>query len=664
MRTITLELLRHGPAHNQLLSPLTSYLALCENHGAVTLNVPFEHNQLLHRLDALGYRGETEGARIFQLKDLAAILGKMLGQVPGLTAEANKQSSTVQPLTHLRLIISATELALLPFELALSPDGMPGTGQPLLLQSQMPVCLTREVRRASDDGFRWPIRAPRILFAAAAPQEAGEIPLEAHLLALRRAIDPWLKYSDPADEKKQEERLRAHFVFLPNASIEAIEAACAETAFTHVHILAHGVEYMEGKDQRFALALHDARSPDRMDRVNGARLATALRALRRSPEDGLTRPAVVTLASCDAGNVGSVAGAGASIAHSLHEAGIGIVLAAQFPLSFEGSVRMVEVLYGEFLWGRDPRLVIYDLRRRLFGQIPSRHDWASLTAYVALPDDFEKQLSAAKIKLAVESINAAMSYADALTKQKSERIQSSRSQTIDSHEISERMERAKERLNDLLKEIPEEHAEIYSLLASTEKRQAEVWFRLERDAASKRLLSAARDHYWDSFQSDRRVHWAITQYLSLTAVLVAISGQHTEQDVASEAAQTRPESSLPTLWAMARMHSLYDLNNESKKAQAWAHGNLLELYLLSLLPDFGIRSDSIDAEGLALHHTERLIALAGPRSFEAYSTRRQILRYLEWYKHLAGDRLAVLMPLAERIFERFPARVESWADRQ
>src|SRR5215208_1217024 len=67
MRTITLELLRHGPAHNQLLSPLTPYLALCENHGAVTLNVPFEHNQFLHRLDALGYAlGPEPGRRAGQ----------------------------------------------------------------------------------------------------------------------------------------------------------------------------------------------------------------------------------------------------------------------------------------------------------------------------------------------------------------------------------------------------------------------------------------------------------------------------------------------------------------------------------------------------------------------------------------------------------------------
>src|SRR5215470_10046170 len=119
MRTITLELLRHGPVHNQLLSPLTPYLALCENHGAVTIHVPFEHNQFLHRLDALGYR-QDDAARLFQLNDTAAELGDLLGLVPGLTAEANKQDAGGEPLTHLRLIISASELALLPFELALS----------------------------------------------------------------------------------------------------------------------------------------------------------------------------------------------------------------------------------------------------------------------------------------------------------------------------------------------------------------------------------------------------------------------------------------------------------------------------------------------------------------------------------------------------------------
>ena len=53
MRTIQLEILRHGPPHNQLLSPLTEYLALCENHPAVTVRLPFEHADFLLRLKAL-----------------------------------------------------------------------------------------------------------------------------------------------------------------------------------------------------------------------------------------------------------------------------------------------------------------------------------------------------------------------------------------------------------------------------------------------------------------------------------------------------------------------------------------------------------------------------------------------------------------------------------
>jgi len=345
VRTITLELLRHGPAHNQLLSPLTPYLALCENHGAVTIQVPFEHNQFMHRLDALGYR-QTDDARLFQLNDTAAVLGQMFGLVPGLTAEANRQGVDGDPFTHLRLIISASELALLPFELALSPAGLPGSGQHLLLQSQMPVCLTREVRRAPDDALGWPEGEPRVLFAAAAPPGVGDIPLESHLLALRRAIEPWVRYYDTADAEARAKRVSKHFVFLPDASIKAIEEQCASSRFTHVHILAHGIKVREGHDSRYVMALHDARNRDKMDQISGARLAAALRASDRLGGGGLARPAVVTLASCDSGNVDSVAGAGASIAHALHEAGIGMVVAGQFPLSFAGSIRLVEVLYG------------------------------------------------------------------------------------------------------------------------------------------------------------------------------------------------------------------------------------------------------------------------------------------------------------------------------
>jgi len=201
VRTITLELLRHGPANNQLLSPLTPYLALCENHAAVTLHVPFEHNQFLYRLRSLTYKLKEE-SRTFELQDTARVIGEILAEIPGLTAESNKKDQESGHLTHLRLILSASELALLPFELALSPNGLPGAGQHLLLQPQAPICLTREIRRVRGERVKWP-KKPKILFVAAAPPEVGSIPLDAHLLVLRRVIAPWVYYYDPDDPEQQ-----------------------------------------------------------------------------------------------------------------------------------------------------------------------------------------------------------------------------------------------------------------------------------------------------------------------------------------------------------------------------------------------------------------------------------------------------------------------------
>lgn len=673
MHTITLELLRHGPAHNQLLSPLTPYLALCENHGAVTIHVPFEHNQLLHRLDALNYRSE-EAVRIFQLKDTAAELGKILGLVPGLTAEANKHDLLAEPLTHLRLIISASELALLPFELALSPAGLPGAGQHLLLQPQMPVCLTREVRRTPDDGLKWSEDAPRILLVAAAPPEVGNIPLEAHLLALRRAIDPWMEYYNPDDAKARAEVIKKHFVFLPNASVEAIERECASSHFSHVHILAHGLQNPEGHDTRYALALHDSRDPDRTDRISGARLATALRA---SNQCSLARPAVVTLASCHSANVGSVAGAGASIAHALHEAGIAMVVAGQFPLSFEGSVRLVEVLYEGLLWGADPRCLIDDARRRLFSQFSTTHDWASLTAYLSLPLDFERQLVTMKIRRAQKSVDAAMNHADKLTRPPT-KVDLERNPFLpDAGEdigdfdkrfdaVRERISKAEGRLNELIKLIksaPEQKAEIYGLLASAEKRRAEVLDsanlhgaqekREARLEESKQSLVKARDYYWQSYMADSSQYWGVVQYLSLDRII-----SHTES-LMEASVERAPEKDPKSLWTLAHVQSLNDLTRDDPKRRHWAHGNLIELYLLSLLKDLAGSLPRAEARRGARQHVRELIDTAGWESFEVYSTRRQILRYIRWYSRITEKGyLDPLLETAEELLRLFPSEVE------
>jgi hypothetical protein len=647
MRTITLELLRHGPPHNQLLSPLTQYLALCGNHGAVTAHVPFEHNQLLYRLRALSYELEGTGSREFQLKDTAQVLGRLLATIPGLTADLSKKAATGEQMAHFRLIISASELALLPFELAVSPNGFPGAGQSLLLQSQLPLSLTREVRRVREQHADL-LRPPKILFASAAPAGVDPVPVEAHLLALRQKINPWVGYYE--DEEECAAKVAEHLVFLPRASADSLQEACATGRFTHVHLLAHGVKYEEGKegDVRYGLALHNSRDPNGpFDTVSGARLATLLRAFEIPESKGLALPEVVTLASCQSGSVGSVAGAGASIAHALHEAGIPIVIGSQFPLSFEASVMLVEIVYNGLLWGIDPRTVIADLRRQLQARIRTTHDWASVVAYASLSPTFEVHLDQVQIEQAKRSIDVAMNHADKATERLSDTLQSGKMQgdTGDEHSrtllerANRKIDKAKQRLSNLREQIPGEKKKVFSQLASTDKRHAEIYFaqsKLQKGpdrekslADSLALLNSSLDYYWTAFLLNRSNPWAMVQYLSLSIVL-----RRTKTAEGPEEAPARDSNSM---WTAAHLLAQNDLQSEDPEERVWAHANLLELYLLSLaLPGGGNKPTPAVAKRQALEHTQELRALAGRGDFNmySYSTRRQILRYREWFSKI------------------------------
>jgi CHAT domain len=691
MRTLTLELLRHGPAHNQLLSPLTPYLALCENHPAVTLQLPMEHNQLLHRLGALSYR-LGEASRGFQLHDTAKLLADLLGSIPGLTADMNRQGSAEvgkpgagDGITHLRLVLSASELALLPFELTLSPPGCPGEGQPLLLQSLSPVCITRETRRVAQSQLVWPDET-RVLFVVASPAGQEPVPALAHLLALRQRIEPWVGRAGQLDQ---------HLTVLSHASLEDIEAACAATAFTHVHILAHGAEYRDGYDTRFGLMLHRAGDPDgAADLVSGERLASALRTPCRNPGGNasaatarLGGPAVVTLASCNSGAVGSVAGVGASIAHALHQAGIPLVIASQFPLSFGGSVRMVEALYGGLLWGEDPRGLLVELRRQLHAQFPDTHDWASLTAYSSLPADFTAQLAVAQIQRAMASINVALDLADEVVARlpreapavlaapaaKARRGAKALATTaawkppvadtpaelmaaLDNALV--RVRAAKQRLQDTMDRHDAQRARILGLLASTEKREAALSHeRSQRTADAQQQarhaadmwasLARARTLYFSCYALERTPYWT-TQYLSLTVVLRG-GGQ-----LGSDAEAPGRDSA--ALWSSAEVQALHDAAHGTPQARSWALGNLIELYLLApALP--GLAARKTGWAELAAAQARVLVDNAAEGAFEVFSTRRQVQRYPGWYAALAATALpSTVLAVADAVLAVLPAQ--------
>ncbi|HEU4927248.1 MAG TPA: CHAT domain-containing protein [Vicinamibacterales bacterium] len=386
----TLELLRGGPPHNQLVSPITEYLALCGGAAPHTLRLPFEHGDLTNRLLVLRYGlgngRDQEVLRQSEISRLARELGGLLGSIPAFGAEI---SSLELPLdggvVHFRLVLAGNELGLVPWEIAHVPVGLPGAGLPMLLQPRVPVSMTREVRGSSRRRFQWD-RAPRILFATADDRDFPANTVEAHLLALRRALEPWA-YPDRAWQPTS-----YPIDIIEQASVEKIRQRCLDQDYTHVHILAHGAPVDAQNDVRFGLRLHANDNSGKRIVATGEQLAHAV--LPSRSRKGASDPVLVSLATCDSANQTAVITPGGSIAHQLHHMGVPWVVASQFPLTVLGSVVLVEDLYNELLQGTDPRIALHRIRQHLATQFGDRHDWATLVAYASFPTDFDVQVGA------------------------------------------------------------------------------------------------------------------------------------------------------------------------------------------------------------------------------------------------------------------------------
>jgi hypothetical protein len=389
MTTITLELVRHGPLHNQLLSPLTPYIALAGNRPVETVYVSVEHAQVLARLRRLHHsveQADDDSAfrRETDLREASLLVTRFFEQIRGLSdaiAEAVPQRER-GGVVHLRLIVSANELALLPFELAQGPLALGGSD---MLSTLRPpeVVITRESRRALTTELQLrPSREYRVLLVTADPLGLG-IPREACALALRRAYPA--EILSPLEEHVVGE-FRETVSVVEAASLDDVRlalmyAAAAGRKFTHVLVLAHGA-MPETLDGTPAVLLHHGADRPGADHVSGDRLAAAVCGC--AEED---RPTFVGLLTCGSGYSPRILFAGGSLAHSLHESGIPFVVASQFPLTHAGAALVVEELMSRLWRNRHPIGAITAVRRRLFTNLPESHDWGGLVAYATLPSD-------------------------------------------------------------------------------------------------------------------------------------------------------------------------------------------------------------------------------------------------------------------------------------
>ena len=656
IETVTLELLRPGPIHNQLLSPLTPYLAICGQRGVVTLTLPFEHQELLWRLATLRYHEQDGSAqwepipaprRKAEEEQIGRDLAGVLADIPPLLAEITEARRVARGGVHLRLILWGSELSLIPFEFSFSPKGFANERQPLLLQSGLPISLTREVRGASDRPLRWS-RQPRVLYCYASPPGFQPIPRYQHYLALRKAMDTWLTYEipsanepgDPNDEAIHlMPKVNGAIEMLPFASIEDIRAACHDTEYTHVHILAHGMRDDGGGVIRHGLALHKHTRRDQYEVVSGKRLAYALCAGSNRPNEA--PPQMVTLMVCDSGNPGSVLAQGGSIAHEIQDAGIPWVVASQLPLTTGGSITLVDQLYDGLLRGLDPRRVICEARRTLSIRSGDNHDWASVVVYASIPADFDEQVFAFRQRYLKQQRDAHFQRAflllDAARDRKLEISPELREEVLKQVSLgSAAMEEWRTILPDESERANRAYwAEYFGMLASTSKRQAEVSHRLgeEQDGVRELLTKACRE-YERAMEYERDNHWVTTQFLALKAIL---GRDIPQQD-----------------WYFAFRSAEFDLRHATDDVErAWAHGTLAELIMLGLQmkppPTAFTTKGQVTAE--VRRHCRAIVELVGPSSEPVRSTRKQFRRYVSWWTHQPNGSEAEWVSVAQEALE-------------
>jgi hypothetical protein len=579
--------------------------------------MPFEHRELLIRLKRLRYENGVDPAsdvqRQAEVRSMGEEIGQVIGQVPSLLSAICGASNS---LVHLRLVLSPSELGMMPFEMAIAPNAFPGSGTALFLQPCAPITVTREVRRSTPLKVEWD-RKPRILFAFATPPGYAPVPAQDHLNALRRAVEPWVEIVDPDQRDARIEKVKAHLTVLPEATLEDIRRTCAEAdpPYTHVHILAHGDEYRDAGDSRFGIALTGTLDPNQADIVDGTRLAIALTA-RGNNGAARSVPTFVSLATCDSGNLDSVLTPGGSIAHALHMAGIPWVVASQFPLWMRASTLAAEILYGGILAGEDPRRVLFDLRQRLRANAPGTHDWASIVAYAVTPWDFAEQVRKFRYRQTKKRADVQLDRLDKLKRTGADESALGR-------EMTERHQLIRGVIAGWIAESkdssdPALASERLGMGGAMEKRIAinlEALASNDNTAIAK-AYDASMEYYRRALLKHTTNHWVATQYLSLAAVrrrkALPAPGKWT---------------TLLPWWQAAEQVARWEYEAGDNEKRIWAIGTLLELLALGAVfvpaSDWNTPARTREAKALA----EELVRLIREDDFPLKSTQRQFRRY-------------------------------------
>ena len=590
MDSITIELLRFGGSAG-IVDPMNNYLVLAGDKmppGARAINL--QHKTLLRHLHHLRYPGNNPPEKVEEALSILSREADYLLRLP----------ETLSTPLQIDLVTSAAELWAFPFEALLHIDRFkndPGG-----------IVITRRIRgEFNDEKTDWPIQ-PRVLFAFASPDyiDAKPVPSEPHKAALRAALKPWIEPLIIPNFPSAIPDETSVLTILEEASLEDISNAIKEghdkkKPYTHVHILAHGVkaEAEYAHESLYGLGLKSDSGA-----VHPFQLGEALRSV-----DG--RPVCVSLAVCDGGNQHNTIAPG-SLAQSLHENGIPIVIASQFPLTMPGSSILAETFYTNLLNGEDVRNAILSTRKNLSAaeNDGALHDWLSMVSYVQLPEGYSDYLDEYSLKRQFASLRNVQKWADHIIRNN---ITDPNALAYVEGALGSRIDKLlAEFESDKFKGVPGAYEELTGLLGSAFKRRAELEAYLasvddDADSWRKKSIDSLRqsaEYYRKGHDHNLSAHWNGIQRLSLTAVLEG----------------TVDESYLTVVEVAASKAT-------ENEGEIWAHGTLAEVYLLSSLsskgPQLGNAKDHLS--------TLKSKAEASGDLYPIESTQRQLQKYVDWW---------------------------------
>ena len=585
MRSLLIEFHRFGKFDTGLLREGDHYLVAPASHAVRDVTMPLDYRDFLKLMKALRYQQGAEARRV-ALGDISGIVSTLLGSKD--LADLTEGEFPLQ----LDLVVNGAELAALPFEAAIDSEGQ------AMLVGKHPVIVTRRVRGEFAETLqRWPAKA-RVLFVWACPKELNSsVPSEKHEAALRKALVSWTPQDGQAD-------ISGVLQVLAGASLASIREACQKAVkdkmpFTHVHLLAHGCPVGEGFETMFGLALHENLGSDEMQPATPEQIADAL-----TPPGCATN--VLTLAACDSSNDENTIMPDRSIAYELHVRGIPVVIASQFPLTIPGSTLLIEKFYYDLLEGADVRMALHAARCLLHEkQEIARHDWASVVAYVRLPEGYTEYLPSVRLEAVLSSLKAVQKRSDYLILSGAKDLARFESLIV---LLRTNLLKLESFLITAKKGAREENL---GLLGSAEKRLAELHFACRQQEPMLQALERSRTRYREGYDTNLSHHWTGVQFLSLEAVLSGKIGD-------------------PHRWSAALVASQVD----AQTGEIWAWGSLAELYLLASMAGFG---DQTGKAREAIVEMKARVARSEKKDlFPLESTARQLRRYTDWWTAANG----------------------------